>query len=615
MAKFTLKADTKDAQKKLKDLRKEIDKLDKEAAKKREIQMKGSLKKSGIATGGLGLTGAAAVSMGSFVGGLGVSLVTSALSKLAQVIGGTIPLILKFGFGFKNLIGLASKWGKALDVASNAPEHALKSADTLDALDDERRAHGNKTLAEEYAWDTAYKDFAGDAYKNQILQRIENLKNSALGGDAESIKILSELDELQAENARLGPQSDQFGNLWKIGSNLADMSTHELFYRILEIYNKRKGAGDMSTASTLEKLIGARGMGVVGKLGDIGNLTARRDEYINEWNQIFSGLSDEEVKKLSPEERARFAREHEARLLAAADESEKIRGKGRIHTMFIPKNGIDNVTLGAQNEADANRLASKAITDDPKDVWEAAKNEIVADGEKLLQQFRESPIGGFIIDKIVAPMQGFINDNAKIIETALDGAKTAIESSQKAIESLVDLINQYKNRNIEEELKSDQSLTYKGYGKRQAGRWVGFGKEIVNLLDDGSVSDVIKSMYKDVMWGSLKDLNQVAGSQIQKGIFGFSNFTAAPVRKVGGALVDKFSSHQSPTSSQLEKYQKEGIGLKDVRDGVLKIFGLEENTNAIKKMTDAVKENTNKTKQTQPAPTVNSQASSQATFQ
>ena len=39
MAKFTLKADTKDAQKKLKDLRKEIDKLDKDAAKKREIQI------------------------------------------------------------------------------------------------------------------------------------------------------------------------------------------------------------------------------------------------------------------------------------------------------------------------------------------------------------------------------------------------------------------------------------------------------------------------------------------------------------------------------------------------------------------------------------------------
>ena len=183
MAKFTLKADTKDAQKKLKDLRKEIDRLDKDAAKKREIQMKGTLKKSGIATGGMSMVGTAAVSMGSFVGNLGANLVTSALSKLATALSAIIPLILRFGFGFKNLVGMASKWSKALEVAGNAPEHALKAADTLDALDDERRAQRTATLGETYAWDRAFKDIIGDAFKSQMLQRVENLVQGARGGD------------------------------------------------------------------------------------------------------------------------------------------------------------------------------------------------------------------------------------------------------------------------------------------------------------------------------------------------------------------------------------------------------------------------------------------------
>ena len=132
MAKFTLKADTKDAQKKLKDLRKEIQQLEKDAEKKKKINL--TKAKSGIATGGMGLVGTAAVSMGAFVGGLGANLVTSALSKLATALSAIIPLILRFGFGFKNLVGMANKWSKALEVAGNAPEHALKAADTLDNL-------------------------------------------------------------------------------------------------------------------------------------------------------------------------------------------------------------------------------------------------------------------------------------------------------------------------------------------------------------------------------------------------------------------------------------------------------------------------------------------------
>lgn len=540
MAKFTLKADTKDAQKKLKDLRKEIDKLDKDAAKKREIQMKGALKKSGIATGGMGLVGTAAVSMGSFVGNMGANLVSSALSKLASAIGAVIPLILKFGFGFNNIIGMASKWGKALEVAGNAPEHALKAADTLDALDDERRAHNNKSNAEEYAWDRAFKDYAGDAYKNQLIQRIENLRTTALGGDEESIKQLAALDYFD-------------GNKWSIGSELENLSTHELFYKILESYNKRKAQGDLSLAPILEKVIGARGMGVIGKLGDVSNLTSRRDAYIEAWNKAFSGLTDEEIKKMSPDMVDAIAKNREALQLEYADAAEKIRGEGDVYNYVIPRGGMQNVRIGAQNQADAAKLASQALTNDGKQILDAAMKEAGADLETLSTQYNNSPFGKWITNNIVNPISGFAEKVSTKINEFVEVAGSRFEEFKDKLE------------------------------------------EIQNKLEEPA--EFIK---KHVPWGDY-NLSNIGQNELMQAQYG--SIIPTKIWTFGPDDPDKAinPSPVTPSERQIAAFGKSaytalGMSEKQAEEMMAARNEMKSNTEALKKMTDAVRENTNKSK-------------------
>ena len=609
MAKFKIHADTKDAQAKIKDLQKQVRILEREAGKKKRVNMQ-----SGFLSGGIQKVGAASVAMGSFVGGIGANLVSSAFSKLVNVLGAVIPLILKFGFGFKNLVGMANKWTKALEAATNAPEHALAAADRLDALDDERRAHGNKTLGDEYAWDRAFKDVAGDAFKNQLIQRIENLKLTALGGDEESMRILSQLDEMRLEN--LGPQSNQIAvPTARIGSRLAELSTHELFAEILDIYNKRKASGDYSTADVLEKLIGARGMGVVSKLGDTAALTERMQSYKSEWDKVFSGLTDEMISKMSPAEvqqALKKARELESKMLEQADQSELIRGKGAIHTYLVPDSGLENIKLGAQNQAEADILASKALSNDSSKIIAEAKAELVKDADELARQFKESPFGKFIIDNIYTPTKKFFEDNAKHIQSALSLAEKTVDS----MNSLLLTVYNKMFPEVENEPYKDKYPTLLNYGKHQIGRWADFGSSVSNMISNPSfenVGNIFSSMYKGLMYDSAMEMGRVLAdkiwgdSQYQKLTDGLYSETPEPSATQ--------RAHFGDNAYKPLGYKNEAEFIEAIKDAHVKDYSErhqveKENTEAIKKMTEAVQQNTRA--QQQPATT--STTSSPATF-
>lgn len=607
MAKFKIQADTKDAQAKIKDLQKQVRILEREAGKKKRVNMQ-----SGFLSGGIQKVGAASVAMGSFVGGIGANLVSSAFSKLVNVLGAVIPLILKFGFGFKNLVGMANKWTKALEAASNAPEHALAAADRLDALDDERRAHGNKTLGDEYAWDRAFKDVAGDAFKNQLMQRIENLKLTALGGDEESMRILSQLDEMRLEN--LGPQSDQIAvPTARIGSRLAELSTHELFAEILDIYNKRKASGDFSTTDVLEKLIGARGMGVVSKLGDTNALTERMQSYKSEWDKVFSGLTDEMISKMSPaevQEALKKARVLESKMLEQADQSELIRGKGAIHTYLVPDSGLENIKLGAQNQAEADILASKALSNDGSKIIEEAKSELAKDADELAQQFKESPFGKFIIENIYTPTKKFFEDNAKIIQDTLYTTKNAFDTLNTTLEKY---FGDYEWKPFE-----DTSNTYTGFTKRQINRWVDLGGKASSLWNDLSlenVGNVIGSVYSDFMWGTFKDASNLIGGNIKNSPWMIGGLIRQNSKDNMDWMYNRqyralgFKDHYEYQNAMFDlKYGKSP--LQNPNDSEESQRASKENTEAIKKMTEAVQQNTRA--QQQPATT--STTSSPATF-
>lgn len=290
MAVVSIKGDTRDAQRKIKALRQDIDNLDKAAKKPKKVNMQ----TKGISTGSIaasaGMIGSKTMGMavagGSFIG----SVAASAFSKLVEVLSTAIPAVLKFGLGIDNVTGLMNKWSKALDAYSNAPAEAMKRADSMDALDDERRAHNNRSLAEEYAWTEAFTNVGGSEFQNRILTRIQALIDGALGGDISSLSTLQQLDRKVGEVA-VGPRGEM-ADEYAIGSHLQEMSTHEILAEILKNYHSAREQGDYSAVGAMEELVGRRGLGIINKLTDVGDIERQKALYEQKWNETYGNEGD-----------------------------------------------------------------------------------------------------------------------------------------------------------------------------------------------------------------------------------------------------------------------------------------------------------------------------------
>ena len=383
MAVVSIKGDTKDAEKKIKALKQDIDNLDKAARKPKKVNVQtkaigtsGISAQAGLSSKALGM----AVAGGTMVGGLAAS----ALTKLVNVLSSAIPALLKFGLGIDNVTGLMSKWGKALEAYSNAPEHALQRADNMDALDDERRAHNNKTLAEEYAWNEAFTNVGGSEFKNQILTRVQSLVEQALGGDVTALDTISKLDRITGTT--FSPTRGEEINEYALQSHLGELSTHEIVAEILKNYHNAKESGDYSNVDAIEKLFGRRGMAVVNKLSDIADVERQKDLYVQKWNETHT---------------------NEQEIMAQAAKAEEIRSLGKVYQYGVPEGGEKNIETGALNQAETDKLTYDALGGDGSKIQEQALSELKKDWNKVVDQAVASPLGKAINENIVEPMQQY----------------------------------------------------------------------------------------------------------------------------------------------------------------------------------------------------------------
>ena len=417
MAVVSIKGDTKDAEKKIKALKQDIDNLDKAARKPKKVNVQTkAIGTSGIsAHAGLGsMSLGMAVAGGTMVGGLAAS----ALTKLVNVLSGAIPALLKFGLGIDNVTGLMSKWGKALEAYSNAPEHALQRADNMDALDDERRAHNNRTLAEEYAWNEAFSNVGGSEFKNQILTRVQSLVEQALGGDVTALDTISKLDRVTGTT--FSPTRGEEINEYALQSHLGELSTHEIVAEILKNYHNAKETGDYSNVDAIEKLFGRRGMAVVNKLSDIADVERQKDLYVQKWNETHT---------------------NEQEIMAQAAKAEEIRSLGKVYQYGVPEGGEKNIETGALNQAETDKLTYDALGGDGSKIQEQAISELKKDWNKIVDQAVASPLGKAINESVVKPLEQYSDE----LTAAIDTTKEIVSKFREDVAKFSDVANNINN--------------------------------------------------------------------------------------------------------------------------------------------------------------------------
>lgn len=368
MANVDIKANTQDAQKKIRQLKQDIEKLDKQIKNPRKYNLQTKGINAGSISGGAGLTSRAmgmAVAGGSMLGGLA----SRALDKLIGVLSAAVPALLKFGLGIENVNGLMTKWKGALEAYSNTPEKALSNADTLDALDDERRAHGTKTNGEEFAWSEAFSNVGGKEFRNQLLTRAQTLLEQALAGDVQAVQTVQSLDTylgLRAVGDR-GEMAEEYA----IGSHIQNMNTYEFLAEILKGYHNAKQQGDYTKIDAITKVLGRTGVGIANKINDLDEVTRQRDILKAEWDKI---ATNEQLE------------------LDNAAKAELVRSRAKIFGYHVPQGSEQNILKGANAEYDAAELAYKALGSTNSDMVNKAREEFEKDLNEVAEQVKNSPL-------------------------------------------------------------------------------------------------------------------------------------------------------------------------------------------------------------------------------
>lgn len=426
MAKVKLEANTQDAQKKIQKLRQEIDKLDKQvkSPKKYNLQTKGL--GVGSMAGGLGLGGRAmgmTVAAGSAIGGLAAT----ALTKLVNVLGSAIPALLKFGLGIDNVNGLMEKWSHALESYSNAPQKALERAMQLDSLDDERRAHGTKTVGEEVAWFEAYKSIAGNDFNSMLLTKFETLLEQVKSGDVNAIETVKQFDTMTGYTAT-GPRGEMEEE-WAIANHLNKMNTYEFMTEMLKGYNAALAKGDYSKTDAMLKLVGNRGISAIRKLGDLSTLEKDKADIQKQWESV-------------------LPQDLEERMLKYASMAEKEAALSKVYEIAIPESGMsqnygqngdkktgDNYILdGAAMDRDKKELSYNALAGTNTEIRDSVIKEAEQDFNKLKEQVINSDFGKYINEKVVDPLK-----------TQFDTLKDTVKKTQEDIAKIAGMIPEPKD--------------------------------------------------------------------------------------------------------------------------------------------------------------------------
>jgi hypothetical protein len=330
MAKIKITADTKDAQKKIKDLSKNVDSLHKQSEKPLKVRAgaqnrRGSTSDSGKRT--ITRTESAndgsknGVAKGAFLGGLG--------GGIAGVVLQNIPLIVSLvgkafdgitaAFNFStNLQGLGEtirKYMELGDAITNPAKGALQRGDNLDALDDERRSHNSASIGDEKAWREAFIKTTG-VNADQLLQRGQSYFDNATSSDFEEMEKAWEL---------LAPTGLKF-------DDLKNNSTWENLVKLIEAYHKAGEDGMNELEPIMQKIFGRKGMDAIRKAGDASSIRAD-----------FAELRDTYREVVEP---------NEAAILKATDEAEMLRAKAGIYDLGMPKGAERWISQGAEDALD-----------------------------------------------------------------------------------------------------------------------------------------------------------------------------------------------------------------------------------------------------------------------
>lgn len=343
MAKIKITADTKDAQKKIKQLCKNVDTLQNKAKKPIKInvktgkiddkaykkwrtqaeknivvnaQIKGKGKKYGNAESG---------AMAAFKGSFGANIATASLQHIPLIIGALGKAIdsLTGVFGLEtSLQGLGEtirKYMELGDAITNPAKGSLERGDSLDALDDERRANKSATLGDEVAWREAFTNQTG-TNADQLLQRGQSFFDMATSGNME------EMDKAWQVLGATGLTFD----------DLQNNSTWENLLKLIEAYHKAGADGMNELEPIMQEIFGRRGMVALRKAGDGSAIRQNQAELRETYRQY-----------VEPNEQA---------MLSATDNAELTRSRARIVDLGLPAGAERFITQGAEDIYDISKI-------------------------------------------------------------------------------------------------------------------------------------------------------------------------------------------------------------------------------------------------------------------
>lgn len=344
MAVVKIKGDTKDAQSKVQRLRKEVEKLDKETPKKITIQGQQGL--MGKMNAGLGKMG---VAIGTAAGNLITAAIHQVINYIPAIgrIGGTSKTMSDW-LGIEDFEQRMVRLGprlrrvfEGLEIFGNPGEEALKRADKLDALDDERRSHNSKTNAEEFGYSRAFSNIAG-VNGGAMIDRLQAILDMATSGN------MQEMDKA-------------WGLLNGMGITWDDVekgSTWEVLSKMLGAYHAAGADGMNELEPAMQQIFGNRRMAAIRKIGDGTEMKSQAALYMAYWAEVIK---------------------NEEEILAEAAKSEIERTKAEIQGMAVGPDGTKFIGEGAQEILDRETFKKQLIGSETAGPAMQAETEKLAD--------------------------------------------------------------------------------------------------------------------------------------------------------------------------------------------------------------------------------------------
>lgn len=330
MATVKIKGDTSDAQNKVQRLRKEVERLDREARKPKKINIQGQVQQGvmGKMRDGLGKMG---VAIGTATG----NLITAAVKQVINY----IPAIGRLGgssqtaadwFGIddfeRRMVRLGPRLRRVfegLEIFGNPGQEALSRADRLDALDDERRSHNSASNAEEFAYSRAFSNIAG-VNGGAMVDRLQAVLDMATSGN------IQEMDKAWG-------MLNGMGVTWQ---DVESGSTWQVLSKMLASYQAAGADGRNELEPGMQQIFGKRNMAAIRKVGDGTELQSQAAQLMAYWSRTI---------------------QNEEEILAAAAASEIERTKAEIQSMAIGPDGVRYIGEGAQEILDRETFKKNII--------------------------------------------------------------------------------------------------------------------------------------------------------------------------------------------------------------------------------------------------------------